>query len=205
MYCCQSCQALPGLIKWSAALCIVTAWWVLAAVATSCRALMPKSGLSWWMGSLSPSNYRWIFRCIHYLHWPGLRVCGCTCKHACGWVWGLLLHWLNCRGSAGMCRGGVQGFLFQLCCRLSAIFMSSLGISVLCRLRPPLPPKLPSSLHQTTVSEHLDLSTPTTIIQSFYMWHIHWNPHLSHVPQVACNWWELFGLKLQVLVKDPVS
>ena len=34
-------------------------------------ALMPKSDLSWWMGSLSPSNYRWIFRCIHYLLWTG--------------------------------------------------------------------------------------------------------------------------------------
>lgn len=69
------------------------------------------------------------------------------------------------QGVSWYVQGGVQGFLFQLCCRLSAIFMSSLGISVLCRLRPPLPPKLPSSLHQTTVSEHLDLSTPTTIIQ----------------------------------------
>lgn len=46
----------------------------------------------------------------------------------CGWVRGLLLHWLNCRGSAGVCREGGGGFLFQL----SAIFMSSLGISVLC-------------------------------------------------------------------------
>lgn len=75
------------------------------------------------------------------------------------------------QGVSWYVQGGVQRFLFQLCCRLSAIFMSSLGISVLCRHRPPLPPKLPSSLHQTTVSEHLDLSTPT-IIQSFYMWHI---------------------------------
>lgn len=100
----RSCQALPGLIKWSATLCIVTPWCVLAATAMSCRALMPKSGLSWWMGSLSPSNYRWIFRCIHYLSWPGLCVCV--------WVRGLLLHRLNCRGSAGVCRG-VRGSCFS--------------------------------------------------------------------------------------------
>lgn len=66
----------------------------------SCGALMPKSSLSWWMGSLSPSNYRWIFRCIHYLCWLG---CVCVC------IQGLLLHQLNCRGSAGVCLWGVGG------------------------------------------------------------------------------------------------
>lgn len=142
----RSCQALPGLIKWSATPCIVTARWVLAVAAMSCGALMPKSGLSWWMGSLSPSNYRWIFRCIHYLCWLGYCVCTCVC------VRGLLLHWLNCRGSAGVCwwgGGGVQGFLFQLCCRLPVIFMSCVGISVLCSAHMGSPSQSASLLHHT--------------------------------------------------------
>lgn len=111
-------QALLDLIKWSAALCIVTAQRVLASAATSCRALMPKSSLSWWMGSLSPSNYRWFLRCIHYL----LRV-GCMCSFR-GYYY---TAWTA--GGQLLCVEGVQGFLFQLCGRFFAIFM---GISVLC-------------------------------------------------------------------------
>lgn len=72
----QCCQALPGLIKWSATVCIVIAWRVLAVAGTSSWTLMPKSGLSWWMGSLSPSNYRWISGIfITCANWGCVYVC----------------------------------------------------------------------------------------------------------------------------------
>ena len=109
----QSAQALPGLIKWSATLCIVTAGWVLAVVAKSCGPPLPESGLSWWMGSLSPSNYRWIFRCIHYLCWPGFCGCVCVSMGYCytGWTAGGQLVCVGEGGSRGSCFSSAVGSL----------------------------------------------------------------------------------------------
>lgn len=113
----------------------------------SCGALMPKSGLSWWMGSLSPSNYRWIFRCIHYLHWPGLCVCGC----GCGWVSpGVTVTPAELQGvSWCVSEGGSRGSCFSSAVG-SLQYSWALWGSVCCAaLRLPLPLKLPSLLHQT--------------------------------------------------------
>lgn len=138
----RRCQALPGLIKWSATLCIVTAWWVLAAAAMSCRALMPKRGLSWWMGSLSPSNYRWIFRRCSLPALTGV-VCVCVGESGgycyTGWTAGGQL--VCVRGSRGSCFSPAVS---------SLQYSWALWGSVCCAaLRPPLHLKLPSLLHQT--------------------------------------------------------
>lgn len=89
-----------GFIKWSAVLCFVTAEWALASLSVSRGPLRPNSGLSWRTASLSPSNYSWIFRCIHYLSWPGSCVRGRTRESR-----GLLLHWPDCRGVSCVCVG----------------------------------------------------------------------------------------------------
>lgn len=63
------------------------------------------------------------------------RGCVYVCVSAGVTVTAAELQGVSCcvsgrRGGCGW--GGVWGFLFQLCCRLSAIFMSSVGIGVLC-------------------------------------------------------------------------
>lgn len=159
----RGCQALPGLIKWSAALLIVTAEWVLSA-AMSCEAMMPKSGLSWWMGSLSPSNYRWIVRCIHYLCWLGL--CACVCPGVSvtpAELQGVSLCVLG-RGWGGLCS---RGFCFSSAVG-SVQYSWALWGSVCCvALKLALPLKLSPLLHH--------IQSPAAVCNR-----LHWRLWLKH-------------------------
>lgn len=74
----------------------------------------------------------WIH--YHLLITGGFSGVFITWAEQCGvyvFIQGLLLHRWNCRGSAGVCQG-VQRFLFQVCCWLLTIFISSVGIGVRC-------------------------------------------------------------------------
>lgn len=73
-------------------------------------------------------------------------------------------------GGQPVCVGGVQGFLFQLCCRLCAIFMSSVGISVLRSAQAASPSQTAFCTPSNTISAHWQLWL-------LYMHHVYavWN------------------------------
>lgn len=87
--------------------------------------------------------------------WLYMRVCVGESGGYCytGWT----------AGGQLVCVGGSMGFCFSSAVGLLQYSWALWG-SVCCAvLRPPLPLKLPSFLHQTTVSVHLDFRTMTTM------------------------------------------